>query len=119
VASSRPGVEPARPAVDAYVLALVAERTLRADDFGETGRGACRLSIRLAAELAETSTQWRTLVPRRPPAGAPRAELVLQALAASRRFSAEPARCCRVGDGNPARAASLALACTLRQESSQ
>src|SRR5262249_23213134 len=55
-------MEPVRPAVDAYLLALLTQRTLRADDFGETRRGACRLSARLAAELAETTEPWRGLV---------------------------------------------------------
>jgi CRISPR/Cas system-associated endonuclease Cas1 len=55
-------MEPVRPAVDAYLLALLTQRTLKADDFGETRKGACRLSGRLAAELAETSETWRTLV---------------------------------------------------------
>jgi hypothetical protein len=54
-------MEAVRPAVDAYVLALVTQRTLSADDFGETRRGACRLSGRLASELAETVETWRTL----------------------------------------------------------
>jgi CRISPR/Cas system-associated endonuclease Cas1 len=55
-------MEPMRPAVDAYVLALLTQSTLRADDFGETRRGACRLSQRLAAELAETAETWRALI---------------------------------------------------------
>jgi CRISPR-associated endonuclease Cas1 len=55
-------MEPVRPAVDAYVLALITQRTVRADDFGETRRGACRLSQRFAAELAGTAETWRVLV---------------------------------------------------------
>jgi hypothetical protein len=55
-------MEPVRPAVDAYMLALLTERTLRADAFGETRKGACRLSGRLAAELVETTETWRVLV---------------------------------------------------------
>ncbi len=52
-------MEAARPAVDAYVLALLTQRTLSPREFIETRDGACRITPRLAAELAETSTAWR------------------------------------------------------------
>jgi len=52
-------MEAVRPLVDSYVLALLTQRTLRARDFVETRQGACRLTPRLAAELAGTLTAWR------------------------------------------------------------
>jgi hypothetical protein len=67
-------MEPVRPAVDAYVLALLTRRTLSADDFGETRRGACRLSQRFTEELAETVETRRALI-------APYVERVAQLLA--------------------------------------
>ena len=51
--------EPLRPTVDAYLLALLTQRTLAARDFIETRQGACRLSLHLAAQLAETVGRWR------------------------------------------------------------
>jgi CRISPR-associated endonuclease Cas1 len=72
-------MEAGRPPVDAYVLALLTQRTLRADDFGETPQGVCRLSIHLAAELAETTNDtWRSLV-------APHVEKVAHLLSADTR----------------------------------
>jgi hypothetical protein len=47
-----------RPYVDAYVLALVCQRTLSARDFAETRRGVCRILPALAKTLAETTTTW-------------------------------------------------------------
>ena len=52
-------MEAARPAVDAYVLALLTQRTLSPREFVETRDGACRITPRLAAELADTCTAWR------------------------------------------------------------
>ena len=52
-------MEAARPAVDAYALALLTQRTLAAREFVETREGACRITPRLAAELASTCTAWR------------------------------------------------------------
>src|SRR5205823_9999622 len=55
-------MESVRPVVDAYVLALLTQRTLAARDFVETRQGSCRLAPRMAAELAETVPAWRTQV---------------------------------------------------------
>jgi CRISPR-associated endonuclease Cas1 len=52
-------MEAARPAVDAYLLALLTQRTLSPRDFAETRQGACRMTQRLAASLAETCPAWR------------------------------------------------------------
>ena len=52
-------MEAARPAVDAYVLALLTQRTLSPREFVETREGACRITPRLAAELADTCPAWR------------------------------------------------------------
>ena len=71
-------MEAARPSVDAYVLALLTQRTLSASDFVETRDGACRITPRLAAELAETGATWREHV-------APVAEWVAHTLAAHSR----------------------------------
>jgi CRISPR-associated endonuclease Cas1 len=51
-------MEATRPVVDAYVLALLTQRTLSAKEFGETRNGACRLAAPLAARLAETASSW-------------------------------------------------------------
>ncbi len=55
-------MEAARPAVDAYLLALLTQRTLSARDFAETRQGACRMGQPLAARLAETCGAWRNQV---------------------------------------------------------
>lgn len=55
-------MEACRPAVDAYVLALITERTLSAEQLGETRGGSCRLASTLAAELAGTLPVWREQV---------------------------------------------------------
>jgi CRISPR-associated endonuclease Cas1 len=52
-------MEAARPLVDAYVLALLTQRTLACDDFAETRKGTCRVTQGLAARLAETTDTWR------------------------------------------------------------
>jgi CRISPR-associated protein Cas1 len=53
-------MEAARPAVDAYLLALLTQRTLSARDFVETREGGCRISPRLAEQLADTCEVWRS-----------------------------------------------------------
>ena len=52
-------MEAARPAIDAYVLALLTQRKLSPREFVETREGACRITPRLAAELADTCDAWR------------------------------------------------------------
>jgi CRISPR-associated endonuclease Cas1 len=52
-------MEAVRPIVDAYVLAMLTQRTLSFDDFAETRRGACRLAPVMAARLAATIETWR------------------------------------------------------------
>lgn len=51
-------MEPIRPVVDRAVFDLVARRPFSADDFHETAQGVCRLTPRLARELAESSGDW-------------------------------------------------------------
>jgi CRISPR-associated endonuclease Cas1 len=46
-------MEAARPVVDAYVLALLTQRTLSLADLVETRQGGCRLAPRLAESLIE------------------------------------------------------------------
>jgi CRISPR-associated endonuclease Cas1 len=53
-------MEAARPAVDAYVLALLTQRTLSAREFVETREGGCRITPGFAAELAGTCEVWRS-----------------------------------------------------------
>jgi hypothetical protein len=55
-------MESVRPQVDAYVLALLGQRTLSTADLAETTTGACRLSYILAAELARTLPRWREAI---------------------------------------------------------
>jgi CRISPR-associated endonuclease Cas1 len=52
-------MEAARPLVDAYVLALLTQRTLARDDFVETRKGTCRVTPSLGARLAQTTDTWR------------------------------------------------------------
>lgn len=52
-------MEAARPAVDAYLLAMLTQRTLSARDFAETRQGACRMAQPFAVSLAETCSAWR------------------------------------------------------------
>jgi CRISPR-associated endonuclease Cas1 len=52
-------MEATRAAVDAYLLALLTQRTLSPREFVETREGACRITPRLAAELADTCPAWR------------------------------------------------------------
>src|SRR5262249_7290120 len=67
-------MEAARPAVDAYVLELLANRVFRANDFYETRKGVCRLLAPLTHELAATASIWGELL-------APAAERVAGMLA--------------------------------------
>jgi CRISPR-associated endonuclease Cas1 len=67
-------MEAVRPLVDAYVLALVTQRTLSRGDFVETRQGACHLTPQLATRLASTTGTWRHHI-------APIAEGIAQALA--------------------------------------
>jgi CRISPR-associated endonuclease Cas1 len=55
-------MEACRPAVDAYLLALLTQRTLSAREFVESRKGACRITPRLAEQLAETCEVWRSHV---------------------------------------------------------
>ena len=55
-------MEPVRPAVEAFVLELLAHRTFRKADFAELSDGHCRLMAPLTHELAETMPRWRELV---------------------------------------------------------
>jgi CRISPR-associated endonuclease Cas1 len=52
-------MEPVRPIVDAYVLAMLTQRTFARDEFAETRQGACRLTPKLATRLGATSDTWR------------------------------------------------------------
>ncbi len=67
-------VEATRPAVDAYVLDLLATRPFSRDDIYETAAGECRLLPRLAEELAQTAPAWSRHV-------APHAETIARLLA--------------------------------------
>lgn len=69
-------IEAVRPAVDAYVLALLTQRTLSARDFTETRQGVCRLNTKLGTKLAETLASWQMQI-------APVIESVMHRLAAS------------------------------------
>lgn len=69
-------MEAVRPAVDAYVLVLLTQRTLSRKDFVETRQGLCRLNTRLATELAETLASWQAQI-------APVIESVMHQLAVS------------------------------------
>jgi CRISPR-associated endonuclease Cas1 len=55
-------MEPIRPSVDHYVLDLIHERRFRAADFYETRKGSCRILAPLSHELAQTATDWATLI---------------------------------------------------------
>jgi hypothetical protein len=69
-------MEPVRPEVDAYVLDLLQQRTFKASDFYENGRGNCRLLAPMTHLLAETAPTWGRLV-------APIVEQVARTLAES------------------------------------
>ncbi len=51
-------MEAGRPAVDTYVLDLVAGHVFRSSDFTETRAGMCRIAPRLAHQLTNTTTLW-------------------------------------------------------------
>jgi hypothetical protein len=55
-------MEPVRPAVDRFVLELIAERTFARTDFVERSDGSVRLAPRLVQELADTMPMWARLV---------------------------------------------------------
>ena len=55
-------MEPVRPLVDRYVLRLLASRRFALSDFHETRQGVCRVTTRLARELAEAAQAWRPAV---------------------------------------------------------
>ena len=67
-------LEPLRPAVDRFVLDLVAERTFAKRDFVERSDGAVRIAAPLSHQLAETMPTWRRTV-------GPHAERVLHLFA--------------------------------------
>ncbi len=52
-------MEACRPAVDAYLLRLIRERTFRSRDFIESRQGNCRILPPLVRELATTAETWR------------------------------------------------------------
>jgi hypothetical protein len=52
-------MEPIRPAVEAFVLDLVAKRTFRKADFVETSDGHVRLRAPFTHKLTETLPEWR------------------------------------------------------------
>jgi CRISPR-associated endonuclease Cas1 len=52
-------IEAVRPIADAYVLAMITQRTLDREDFVETRKGTCRLSPACAVRLANTLDTWR------------------------------------------------------------
>jgi hypothetical protein len=87
-------MEAVRPLVDSYVLALLTQRTLSANDFVETRQGACRLMPRLAGELAGTLSAWRHHVAPivEQTAHAPRRQHHCTAAAAYAAHPSEPAR---------------------------
>ena len=76
-------METARPAVDRYVLDLLAARPLRGSDFAETSKGQCRIMPTLARQLATTTPAWAGEV-------APHAELVAKLLAADAGLATPP-----------------------------
>ncbi len=51
-------MEAARPAVDQYVLDLIAEHRFTKKEFIETHRGVCRLGRTIAHRLSETTIRW-------------------------------------------------------------
>jgi hypothetical protein len=75
-------MEAARPAVDAYVLGLLTQRTLSVKDFGETRQGVCRLTAKMATSLTDTIGAWRQQI-------APVIESVAHTLAAASPASLE------------------------------
>lgn len=51
-------MEAIRPTLDAYLLALLTQRTLAAREFVETREGGCRITPRLGEQLADTCETW-------------------------------------------------------------
>ncbi|MDQ4144987.1 MAG: CRISPR-associated endonuclease Cas1 [Actinomycetota bacterium] len=84
-------MEACRPAVDAYVLALLEQRFLSKRDFVETRRGVCRILPPFARELASTAVVWRRHV-------APIAEQVARMLSESSGGDVTPAPVMRAAD---------------------
>ena len=76
-------MEAVRPAVDAYLLDLLAVRTFSSKDFAETRRGVCRVLAPLSHILSETSSQCAKAI-------APVVENVAAMLAAKTRIAALP-----------------------------
>jgi len=76
-------LEPVRPAVDRFVLDVVAERTWRRAEFVERSDGSIRLAPTLVQELAATMPAWARAV-------APHAEAVAHLLGRAVRGKWEP-----------------------------
>jgi CRISPR-associated endonuclease Cas1 len=76
-------MEAGRPAVDQYVLDLLAYRPLSLKDVHETSTGQCRLLPRLARDLASTAPVWASEI-------APHAEAVASTLAVDARLASTP-----------------------------
>ena len=55
-------MESVRPAVDAFILDLLEERTLTSRDFAELPNGVCRVRAPLTHELSLTLGRWRLLL---------------------------------------------------------
>jgi CRISPR-associated endonuclease Cas1 len=55
-------MEAVRPSVDAYLLALLTQRTRSPRELVETREGACRITAKLAEQLADTCTVWRSQI---------------------------------------------------------
>jgi CRISPR-associated protein Cas1 len=76
-------METARPAVDRYVLDLLARRPFSLKDVFEVASGQCRLLPRLGRELAQTGTVWAKHL-------APHAEMVARELGDDARIPRPP-----------------------------
>jgi CRISPR-associated endonuclease Cas1 len=76
-------METARPAIDRYVLDLVAARPFRGSEFAETSTGQCRIMPSLARHFAATSPAWADEV-------APHAEDVARRLATDAGIASPP-----------------------------
>ncbi len=78
-------MEPARPAVDEFVLDLLDGRAFHRSDFFETRQGVCRIMPPLSHLLAETSPRWAHVL-------APITERVGQRLFETADFPRRPVR---------------------------
>ncbi len=78
-------MEAVRPAVDAWLLDYLANRTLRRQDFLELRNGQCRLMPDLAKELAQSAAVWAAKL-------GPVVEAVAQQLYATATASDQPRR---------------------------